>query len=326
MAWQASLSSNTCGIYYGLLDADSGQMETLVELDQVFRRRGRRVEGPILALGSETGYVLWITDRGGESQYAFFQLDSPQQAGIATLRLQRGLSPREMTALDGQHTPAIVALAELTALPDEDQQLQVVVWALEPSQTPEEVVTGSHQPSIDPTLDIDDQVNLHLAWLEVGEADQYRVVYASTSADVRQVYNSITFWDIVDSILTRLFRLPLIVVALVPMLLYWAVAPFGGIIVYHFITGEEWLETTLSQVVLGVAVTLEVALTLLHPPDIEIEGLVLTRIAPVITALLASLVTVRFLRRRADQSLFACFFMFTGIHVLLLLAAYVMFW
>ena len=60
------------------------------------------------------------------------------------------------------------------------------------------IVTASERPSLKPSLAVDAQGNLHLAWLETGGFGVYRVAYASTAAGVKEAYNSLTPWDVAD--------------------------------------------------------------------------------------------------------------------------------
>lgn len=306
--------------------------------------------------------ALDVREVSSRGQYAFFPLDLPGQKRINALRLEEGRNPSGMHALEGQRTPLLVALSETVGEGWEaEPQIAVVavaqgrmpeyeVWGLaratnggrrafpvlaqqavgpprelEPvtqEWEAEHVVTASNLPSVKPVLVIDDRSYLHLTWLEPGGFDQYRVIYASTAPDVMRAYNALTLWDVVDPVFRHVFRLSLVVLVSGPMLVLWALVPFGGLVLYHLITGEEDLDTTRPRLVLGAALALEVALTFCFPPRVVVVWPPLRWVAPVVTAALATAVTARMLRHRGDSPLFAWFFMFTGIHSLLLLAIY----
>ncbi|HIE38035.1 MAG TPA: hypothetical protein EYH30_05090 [Anaerolineales bacterium] len=372
LAWQYWAGRNTRQIYYALLDPRTGELGPPQEVAQVFQRSGQRIEGPVLGLDPQTGYVLWsvldmraISSRG---RYAFFPLNLPRQKRILALHLKEGWDPGGMYALAGQRTPLLVALSE-TVSSMQGEEVQVAVVALARGQTPEyevwglargtsggrqaclnpaqvagtaeaserreppaqeweaeHIVTASNLPSVKPILAADDRSYLHLAWLEPGGFGQYRVVYASTAPEVKRTYNALSLWDIVDPLFRSVFRLSLALPAVVPILVRWALVPMGGIVLYHFFTGEEWLERTRSWVVLGAAVSLEVALTFLLPPRTSVPWPPIRWVAPVVTTGLAGLGTALFLRRQTDRSLFGAFFLFTGIHTLLQLAVYFVPW
>lgn len=188
----------------------------------------------------------------------------------------------------------------------------------------EHIVTASSLPSLKPVLVMDERSYLHLAWLEPGGFDQYRVVYASTAPEVKQNYNALTLWDVVDVLFRRIFRLSFIVLVAVPMLVLWVLIPLGGLLIYHLVTGREELDTLASRLVLGVMLALEVALSLAFPPRSAAGWPPLRWVAPAATAAIAALISARILRDpdRVESLLFAWFFLFTGIHVLLLLVIY----
>jgi hypothetical protein len=184
------------------------------------------------------------------------------------------------------------------------------------------VVTASRIPSVNPTLAIDEQSNLHLAWLEPGGFDQYRVVYASTAPAVHENYNALSLWDIVNPIFITAFRLSLIILAAGPMMVLWILVPLGELLVFHLVTGEEGLETLGARIALGAALVVEVALTIAFPP-LEITVSPLMRwVIPAVAVFLAALAALRSLRRAWDSPLFEVFFLFTGVNCVLQLAMY----
>ena len=310
--------------------------------------------------------ALDIREVSSRGRYAFFPLGLPRQKRVLDMPLVEGRDPSGIWVLEGQRRPLLVALSETvgTAWGEEVQVAVAAVvgaqipayetWGLaqlSPSgrrghlhpvpaawEAPlhqgafskewegEHIVTASNLPSVKPALTVDDNLYLHLAWLEPGGFGQYRVVYASPAPEVKRTYNALTLWDIVDPLFRGVFRLALIVLALVPMLIQWAVLPMGVLVVYHFVTGEEWLISPRSWAMLGVTLALEVALTLLLPPRRDIPWPFLRWIAPIVTAALAGGGMACFLRRHQDKSLFEAFFLFTGVHTLLQLLVYFLPW
>lgn len=307
--------------------------------------------------------ALDIREVSSRGRYAFFPLDLPRQKRTLDLPLVEGRDPSGITVLDGQWRPLLIALSETVGTAwGEEVQIAVAavagpqipayeIWGLAGTapggrpallrstreaanpQTPalqewpaEHIVTASNLPSVKPALTADDSRYLHLAWLEPGGFGQYRVVYASTAPEVKRTYNALTLWDIVDPFFRGVFRLSLTLLALVPMLIQWAVLPMAVLVAYHLATGEEWLETARSRIVLGATLGLEVGLTFLLPPRLDIPWPFLRWIGPAATAAVAGLVTIRFLRGQKDKSFFVAFFLFSGIHTLLQLALYFLPW
>lgn len=211
--------------------------------------------------------------------------------------------------------PALVQMTQTVEVAEE-REPGALEWEVE------QVVTASNCPSVRPVLAVDGQSHLHLAWLETGGFGQYRVVYASTAPEVKRAYNALTLWDVVNAVFSTALRLSVVVLAVGPMLLLWALVPLMGLLVYHMVTGEEGLDTARSRLMVGGALVVEVVLTFLFPPRVDIVWTPLRWVAPPITAALAAVLTARVLRRRGDSLLFTSFFLFTGVHGLLQLVVY----
>jgi len=230
--------------------------------------------------------------------------------------------------LETTQTPLLVALSE--SVPDPEVigavRSQIVVIALGQGEG-EDVVTASVQASLKPTLVVDDRANLHLAWLETTEFGVYRVVYASTAPAVMENYNALTIWDVLDTVFSNLFRFSTLIVALVAVLIMWAVLPFLVLVIYHLVTSEETLNTARSWGALIVALALEVALTFLQPPlfGVEADWPALRWVAPALAALGAALVMANVCRRRKYMHLFAAYFLFAGVNGLLQMVMYFLF-
>jgi hypothetical protein len=145
------------------------------------------------------------------------------------------------------------------------------------------------------------------------------VIYASTAPEVQANYNTPTLWDAVHPTLNKLVGLSLVAVAFGPAIVVWAVIPMGGLLLYHLVTGEEWLGTVRSGLAVGAALVLEVVLGALIPVSAAARWLPLPWMEPLVTAVPAALLTVLLLRRRRGQdvSLFAPFLLFTCFHVVL---------
>ncbi len=186
----------------------------------------------------------------------------------------------------------------------------------------EHIITASTLPSVRPTLAMDGNGYFHLAWLEPGGFGQYRVVYASTAPGVQQTYNAFTLWDVVNPLFTSVFRLSLVVLVLGPMLVLWMMLPLGGLLIYHLVTGEEWMDTRCTQLVLVAALALETALTFFFPLPSGGGWPPLRWVAPAAATLIAGLATWRYLRHPEDRSLFPAFFLFTAIQGLMQLAVH----
>ena len=230
--------------------------------------------------------------------------------------------------MTGLQTPPLVALSE--DVPDPEVagviRSQIAVIALGQGAR-EDIVTASAQASLEPTLVMDDRSNLHLAWLESSEFGVYGVVYATTAPETLKNYNALTLLDVLDTVFSNVFRLSTLIVALVAVLIIWAIIPFLVLVLYHLVTSEETLHTLRSRIALIVVLALEVMLTFVQPPRIGIGAAwpALRWVTPVVTAAVTTAMMVYILRRRKDAHLFGAYFMFTGINSLLQMVTYMLF-
>jgi hypothetical protein len=330
VVWLREAGTNLRSVYYAVLNPQTGELSPPEELTQVFRRVGRRVEGLSVGLDAENVYVLWsIQDRrdgSAETAYVFFPIGSPDQMQETVLDLREGFDVLGISTLDGQRAPLTIVLSEMVRVSVQRSELQIAVATVTGRLAVEDCVTASGAASQKPTLVMDDESYLHLAWLETGRAGFYRVTYASTAPGVMATYNVVTLWDVVDSVLSAVVQSSLAVLALVPMLFLWVVGPLLGLLVFHVATGEEGLETVRARVVSGATLGLVVVLTMLFPFRVPTTWPWLRCLSPLVTAVLSALVTVAVLRRRdREDLLFTSFFLFAGVHCVLQLLTYLLF-
>lgn len=323
LIWQWRQRAHVEAIFYVALDPNdaSDVVNEPVEVARVILRTGQGLGEPVIGLTRDMGYVFLIVRDfkyvASSGEYAIFPLESPQQSQIVPLRLRQGRYPEGLYSLEGSGTPLRVALSTSVADPEvaDVVRSQITAIALEGDDIEEQVVTGSAQASLKPTLIADSDANLHMSWIESTEFGRYRVVYASTTPEVMKNYNALTLWDILNVVFSNVFRLSTLIVALVAVLIVWAVLPFLGLVAYHLITSEETLDTVRSQGALVVALAFEVALTFIQPPRIgaEPDWAALRWVAPVVAMVVAGLVTLNILRRRKYAHLFSGYFLFTAI-------------
>jgi len=331
LIWQYEVRGSHLDIYYAVLDPGKGELGDPEEIAEVPIGGLLQFEGMALGLSPNTGYVFWSDynmrfDRYS-FQYAFFPLDVPQQKQVNSWKLKVGDGPLAIAPLDGQQSPLPVALSERMMGSGRELELQIALITMGQDDAEEQVITASSQASMRPVLIADDRSYLHMAWLETGGFGEFRVVYASTAPEVMENYNALTFVDVLDATFNSVFRFSTLVVALVAVLIMWAVIPFLGLVIYHLVTNEETLHTVRSRVVLVVVLALEVALTFAQPPRIGVEASwpALRWAAPAVTAVVTAVMTACIVRRRKDMHLFAAYFLFVGVNSLLQLVLYFLF-
>jgi hypothetical protein len=338
LAWAQEVGSNAQAIYYASFDPEQKELSQPEEMDRLFLRAGQVVQSLVIGIDSDTGYILWVIQDmkyvTSRAHYAFFPLEIPRQKKVRDLRLDKGGNPLSLWAVRGQYETLLVALAETIMSPD-GPQLQIGVIALRGEQSPgghawaavgrrgakasvaqsdlpedQYIVTASNYPSLKPSLAADALGNLHLTWLETGGFGVYRVTYASTASGVKEAYNALTLWDVTDRAMGVAIQL-FLAVGLMPVLaISWSLFPLMCLLGYHLVTGHESLAVPGARVAFGVSVLLEVIFTYLIYPHRSMMPVVLQWTLPLATAVVALLLTVFYLRKRDEQSLFGAFFLF----------------
>ncbi len=332
LIWQWQVRAHVEAIFYVVLDPENagGAVGEPVEITRKVLRTGQGLGEPVIGLTREKGYVFLVVRDfkyvASSGEYVSFPLGSPQQSQVEPLQLRQGRYPEALYPLEGAQTPLWVALSNSVADPEVEDVVrsQITVISLGTSGIEEQVVSGSVQASLKPALVADNNSNLHMAWLESTEFGRYRVVYASTTSEVMKSYNALTLWDVLNVVFSNVFRLSTLIVALIAVLIMWAILPFLGLVVYHLITSEETLNTVRSKAALVVALAFEVALTFIQPPRIGVESewAALQWITPVVGMVVAGIVTVNVVRRRGYTHLFAGYFLFTAVNSVLQMLMY----
>lgn len=353
LAWLVSESPSIQGIFYATLDPVQGVLSASEEMARVFLRTAQRVESLIVALDSTTGYVLWsvqdLRDVSARAWYAFFPLDMPRLSRISPLALEGGGDPVSLWPVRRQGDKVVFALSA-TVMTENGPVPQICVVGLKGGQIPEgevwaalgtpasgsarvqnawskqeAVITASDRPSLKPSLTADADGHIHMAWLETAGFGVYRVAYASTAPGVREAYNALTLWDVVDRGFALAMRL-FLVVGLTPVLgVFWALVPLVWLAGYHLVTGQETVGSRSAALALGAAGLLELLCTYLVYPYRQLMPLLLQWVLPAATAAAGVLVAWLYLHRREEWSLFGAFFVFALTHGLLQMVVFVAF-
>ncbi len=344
LAWRQRAGAGDDGIYYAAYDPAAGELGQARKLTTLFLRTGQHLEGLSVGLAGSTSCVFWsiedLRDVSTSSTFTCFPAAHAEAAHPAPLDLYLGWNPGGIATLAGPQERAQVALSAATLATPRGMLLeglferqssiadavsQVMVIELAGGQIDEQVVTASRQAVVRPAIAAAADGSLHVAALQVGGSDLYRVIYASNAPAVRRAYNAVTVFDVVDTLFNVLMQSALLVLTAIPMLLLWASLPMLGLIIYHWFSGDEELDRMRSRVALSLAIGLEIALTLIFPLRVEMAWPPLVWVAPLVTAALAGILTWRILRRRDQNLLFLSFLTFTGLYVVLLWLAYLVF-
>lgn len=352
LAWAEEPGPNSRIIWYAVFNPEAREISTPEEMGSLFLRGAQRIESMAVGVDSNTGYVVWIIqdlrDVDSRGWYAHFPRELPRLSRIQTLQLSMGSSPLSLSGLRNQEGRFVLAMSQSVMTPA-GPQVQIGILPMGPESPPEQevwaaltlqastppaapvrqletqyTVTASERPSLRPTLAMDAQGELHLAWFQTGGFGVYRVAYASTAPGVLQAYNAVTLWDVVDQVFGLAMKLFMVVGLMPALAIGWSLLPLLWLFGYHLVTGKEVLETTSAHVAMAVAVVLVLVMTYLIYPYRAIMSPTLQWLAPPATAALALLLSAAYLRRQDDPSLFGGFFIFAIAHGFLQVALFVL--
>lgn len=323
LVWQEEVNINTFDIYYAPLDLESRELGPQELVDELILGDRMELEGITVGLSQDECHIFWSQwDRGFDRyrlRHAFFPLDAPGQKQVDFWPLQLGMGVTALSSLDTPQSTLRFALTERMVAPEgEGEELQIALLTIGDQGSQEELVTASEQASMESSLRIDAESNLHLAWLETAGFGKYRVVYGSTAPPVVEAYNKLTPQDAVNALFNNLLNLSMVIIWGVAGLIMWAVAPFLMLAIYHLVTSEENLSTPWAWVALGVAIALQVTLSFALPPRLRggIDWAPVRWVAPAAGATIATAATAwLILRKKKESPLFSTFFLFTIVNI-----------
>ena len=351
LSWFEEPTYGTQQIYYATFDAERRVLGKVIGIAEVVLRGGQTMVGPVLGLDLENGYIFWsIEQRGravsGDTFYATFPLGRPAEGVVMGLRLRSTDRPRydpyageyayhllaspeaavptflsQPWVVDGQRSelPVVLTINISTRL---GEHLQIAMLVFSQGQLKGyQIVTATKMASLTPHIVADPRLGLHLAWIDTAGFEEYQVLYASTSPQVKGVLNRVTLADVVDKG-GNLIMVLFLVVGFTPVLVAWLVLPLVWLLIFYLSTGEGELTTLGAWVALGVAMLMQlVAMIFITPggrgllPFLAISMPQLApiftgRLFPILLAILGLGAMAFYLRRTRSRSLFGAFFVF----------------
>jgi len=351
LSWLEQPAYATRQIYYATFDPERRVSGEVIEIAEVVLRGGQIMVGPVLGLDLENGYIFWsIEQRGravsGDTFYATFPLGRPVESVVMELRVPPTERPRYDSyageydyhllasqegavstflsrpwVVDGQRSelPVVLTINIFTRL---GEHLQIAMLIFSEGQLKGyQVVTATKMASLTPHIVADPRLDLHLAWIDTAGFEEYQVLYASTSPQVKEVLNRVTLADVVDKggdLITALFP----VVLLTPVLIAWVIFPLVWLLIFYFSTGEGELTSLGAWVALGVAMLMQLlAMIFITPGGLDLlpflaisvpqlAPIFTGRLFPILCAILGLGAMAFYLRRTRSRSLFGAFFVF----------------
>jgi hypothetical protein len=364
LAWRVEPEAEKPEFYYAVYDPQRRAMgsytvagEPLVQMGFLGGpTAGASFDGPWLGLDESSVYVAWVLEvreRTEVRDFTFYQA-FPQPAlsrpeGSATFDYSppkvtsepvyvRGVDPSltgQPQFLSGQ--PARQVLACFTQAPGlgNVETLQIATIDVGAEQVEgQEVVNASRGASVQPSVAIDSQGNLHLVWLDTAGFQSYHVVYASTSPQAKETLNRVTTYEIADKALSTVMSF-FTAIFFVPIVLNWVIIPFGWLVLFALTTRQSETSDPHGRRALGVAMILQLGIKIFLLSDLlsrsplvsmlsPLMGLILGRwIVPMFLAAISVGVVWAYLKRSHSQSIFVAYLIYAAVDSLLTLIIYV---
>ncbi len=364
LAWRVELEPDEPDFHYAVYDPQRRALgpdilatEPLIQMSLLGRpTAGAAFDGPWLGLDESSVYLAWVLEvreRGEVIDFTFYQA-FPQPAlsrpeGTATFDYSppkvtseavhvRGVDPSltgQPQFLEGQPAYQVLVCFTQVAGPGNLETLQIAAIDVGAEQVEgQEIVNESRGASVQPSVAIDGQGNLHLVWLDTAGFQSYHVVYASTSSQAKETLNRVTTYEVVDKILGAVMSF-FTAIFFVPIVLNWVIIPFGWLILFALTTRESEISDPHGRRALGVAMILQLGIKIFLLSDLlsrsplvsmlsPLLGLVLGRwIVPVLLAALSAGAAWAYLKRARSQSIFVAYFIYAAVDSLLTLIIYV---
>jgi len=364
LAWRVEPEAEKPEFYYAVYDPQRRALgsytvagEPLVQMGLLGGpTAGASFDGPWLGLDESSVYLAWVLEvreRTEVRDFTFYQA-FPQPAlsrpeGTATLDYSppkitseavyvRGVDPSltgQPQFLIGQPARQVLACFTQAPGPGNVETLQIAAIDVGAEQVEgQEIVNASRGASVQPSVAIDSQGNLHLVWLDTAGFQSYHVVYASTSPQAKETLNRITTYEIADKVFGAVMSL-FTAIFFVPIVLNWVIIPFGWLILFALTTRQSEVSDTQGRRALGVAMILQLGIKIFLLSDLlsrsplvsllsPLLSLILGRwIVPVLLAALSAVVVRVYLKRARSQSIFVAYFIYAAVDSLLTLIIYV---
>jgi hypothetical protein len=364
LAWRIQSESERTEFYYAVYDPQRRALgreflvtEPIAQMGMLGGpTAGVSFDGPWLGLDQTHVYLAWtleVRERGAVQDFTFYQAFRPPELPVRdlaepftyphivitaeTVQIQ-GVDPTltgHPTFLVGQPPEQYLTCFTQVAGRGNQETLQIAVVQLGPRLVEgQQLVTASRGASVRPSVAVDDQGHLYVAWIDTAGFERYQVLYASDAPQVKEVLNRITTYDVVDRILSGAMT-TLSAVIFLPVTLLWMILPVGYLAIYTMTRSTIEFSQEPGRRAVLIAMGLQLLGTLLFAPGLLARfpwgpllpptlGTILGRwIAPALLAGIAAGLAWLLARRTKGESIFVPYFIFAAVDVFLMLIVYV---
>lgn len=364
LAWRIQPSEERTEFYYAIYDPQRGTLGRQLLVTEPIAQMallggptaGVSFDGPWIGLDQTHVYLAWTLEvrEGGDVQdLTFYQAFRPPELPVRdpaepfsypdiaisaeTVHIQ-GVDPSltgHLAFLPGQPAEQTISCFTLVAGQGQVETLQIAVVELAPRMvTGQQVVTASRGASVRPSIAMDGQGHLYVAWIDTAGFEQYQVLYAGNAPQVKKVLNRITTYDVVDRVL-GVFMTGLSSMIFLPVVVLWMIAPLGYLVLYSMVRSNVDFSQPAGQRTVLIAVGLQLVSKLLLVPSLldrfpwalllpsNLGTLFGHWIVPILLSGIAVWPAWLIARRRGSESLLAPYLIFALIDAFLMLIVYV---
>ena len=356
-------------LYYATFDSDSRTLGEPALVHEFPLPLGLVARRPAIGLVSDQVYVFWSVERRGgglsrpaaSSYYVSFPMGQPS----ADAEIQPVLIPG-LTQLKHQPTTSVFAVSQVasaiedlpsarfvympsttegnldelavafsTQLSGRTQNTVQVVLTLwdESGLLGYQIAAKTHTSSLNPTLIVDENRDLHLAWIDTAGFGAYDVYYASTADAVERHLNRVTPQDVAAAVFGVVWGVGQSF-SFLPLMLVWGFLPLVLLVAYVMIRAESRLDRMAPKAVLVASALVYTLCKFLFRPGwlaaLPLPYGTLTSVTnlvsfamPVVISGLAGVCTWLYARRSETASLFSAFAVFAVCDALLTVLIYV---
>ncbi len=356
LTWLYDSSYSNRDVYYATLEEDQRFPLEGKRVSKFDYASSATYYGPIIGTDDQHIYILWsIQNMGGGLRpaeafvyYVSFQKGTSEFLSPRLLKLptttrpdytdhqspytisRLAILPSQFHTSDFTNAPATVQ-HQASELPitlslivesasKRSTQIAMVVLA-EGELQGYQMANRTTNASILSTLAADPDGNLHLAWLDVGGYNNYKVHYATTAPEASAWLDRTTVSDVMDEAINLIWgMLSGIGLSLIAMM--WNIIPAIWLVVFYLFSREEQLDRLAGQISLVVAIVLYVASKILFMPGLLAAGTpllyqvpaemrqALFLAVPILILLLAIAAIYVYWRRTEEPSLFKAYAIF----------------
>jgi len=367
LAWNVELEREEPEFHYAVYDPqrralgpDIVASEPLIQMGLLGGpTAGAGFDGPWLGLDGSSVYLAWVLEvreRGYVKDFTFYQAflqptlsqrdgtamfdyPSPEVTSEAVQVFIQGGDPArtgQPRFLEGQPAHQVLAFYTQVQGPGNMETLQIAAIDMLAGQIEgQEIVSASRAASLQPSVTIDPDGHLHLAWIDTAGFNRYQVIYASTSPQAKETLNRVTSYEVVDYVLSGVMNI-FAALFFLPIVLSWVFIPIAWLVIFALTTRTFEISDPRGFRALGLACLLHLGVKLFFFSDFLSRipfgslispslGLLLGRwIFPLfLAALSAGVAWVFYLKRGSNQSIFGAYFIYAAVDSLLTLIIYV---